>query len=612
MAKGNELGRLIDLAQQLEYSGEAQARREVVERRLQMYYGRWNVQKQEGLNYVLDTMPRVVGDRAQDKLCAQPYTLTVRSDVSQLTVLDPMMAPDEIKAQNQDIAKAARDLADRKEAQLRGMSRLMEAQRGIDILRGLAYSASVCGFAGPLRLGFDESALAEKALPLHVQLLDPRSFLYMPDGGAGRGPRLVIYKRRAKRQILEYEGWDLTNNPKIDRIDPDTEVTIYDCWEKERTSKGLKLWHSIILDGGEITRDFLKERVDLYKLKGLSRIPYVFRAVRPGSFADDLYPYSGSAGFLDILSPNWEFRCKLLSWQAQMVQLNVDPPTAVFSRQPTEVDVITPGAQHQMDPGDNIEILTNPQARPEIGQAQQILDIQTQRGTFAATSFGEGSNQMSGLMTGRLQQSSEEALGSTRAALESAIADYFNLIAIFANVYLKGNNIVVPLRGTEAGLLDPEIFNGTEVMEVSIPGMTVMEQMQQGANARALSEPRSDGSKWASDETTRRMSGAFPYEAQETQAILRESWKVIELERVKRMQLEKEVQREEEIKDLKHKMQMQQQMMAAQQQQQGQPLAVDPAQAQQPEGVAASPLAESMPEPEFEWNPRQPQSGAAA
>ena len=664
MAESREdrLHRYLSMAQELENASANSARRRRIERREKMYRQDWAHPQNDGKRYLVDPMPFVTGTRAQDKICSQPYQLVCRSELPDVTPFVEMgMAPNDrdLQVMLQDAARGARKRADLIEANARGLLRKIESQQGVNVLRLLARNAAVPAYAGPLRIGFDPDAAAEAGvLPLFIQALDPRSYYEVPGTGAANGPKMVIYTRRARRATLESEGWGFSDKGQrtLDKLEPETQITIYDVWEKVRkpakrakatapaapldpemgvgeldsmgaalepadaplpdvpTGPTVELWHCIIADGGELNREFLKPPTDMAKSFGLTRIPYVYRPVRPSAFAMDEYPGHDATGFLDVYFANWEERCWLLSASLQLMDKAVNPPTVGKTREGVDVQADIPGAHHDIRPDESIELLLPRTPLDYVNQSWQLLEQLTQRGTFSAPSYGEGANSMSGLMTGRLQQAGEEALGSTIFAVESALADLFGILALMASIYLRDGSYVVPTRGLESAPLDAGLFAGTEIFEVKLPAMTPMELAQQAAIWMQLSAPRPDGSKFLSDSTAREQSRSIPYEHEEAEKIRGEQFSMVKLEAIKVGQVEAATAREESAKNMQaeavSQVNAERAAQASQQQMMEREVGVPQGAPPLPsDGRPDSPAQPTAPTPPPVWAPAQPMRG---
>lgn len=550
----------LEVAGHLESAHMPIARR--IEERERLYHTEWDMPREEGIEYVIDKTPEYVGDRARGKIVAQPYVLTCRTDLSDaLAGPDPELGANYDPAGLQEWQEAAklqaRKKADQIEATMRGIMAQIENQQGLSLDRMLSYNAVIDGYAGPVRVGYDELAASEKnyrCIPLTVQVLDPRSCFVIPDSGAGIGPRMVIYKKRAQKRALLHEGWDVVDDAKFLSVSLETEMTVYDCWEKVRVREGdgmvCQIWHCMIVSGGAEYNlsDFLKAPVDMTKARGIWRIPYVMRPVAPKPYTLAGFEDRQAKGFLDVLADNFDIRCKILSWQAQMVAQRVNPSTIQKTKQPVDVDLVTPGASNQIDIDEEIEI-PRMDTRPEIAQAWGMLEQLTQRGTFASATFGEGVNQQSGLMTGRLQEAGEEPLGDPRVAVEGALADVYSVVGMFAAVYLQEGSYKVRQGRNEVAPLDVSVLSGHEIYDVTLPGMSKAEQAQQAAIFKQLSEPRPDGSKFLSDETARELSGLVPYAHLEEGRITAEQDRTVDLEKIKDEIRTRNAMRAENVKD---------------------------------------------------------------
>ncbi len=630
------LARWVGIAQELENAHGMTVK--WVDRREELYRANWQIPKgaDPNLEYVPDTTPQFVGDRAIDKLVAQPYSVTVRGDLTEAMSAevppDTALDPEGMTEYVEGLKLAARKQADKKEATARGLMELIERQQGWSIPRALSYNTAIDAYAGPLRVAYDEDAQYEGLIPIFVQVLDPRSCYIVPDNRAGQGPKLVVYKRQARKQDLLDEGWDLLNDAStaLGQLGLDHQMTVLDCWEKKRVREAARkggkpgkltcqVWHAIIVLGGDSAEGFLKEPSRMDR-RGITEIPYSCRPVRRKPWMGGPHDEDRAKGFLDVFDKNWEVRCKLLSWQAQLVHQAVNPPKVHKGKQSQEIDLVTPGATNTIDTDESIEVPAS-QARPEIAQAWGMLENLTERGTFSAASFGQGVNQLSGIMTGRLQEAGEEPLGSSREALEGALGDLYRLVVMFARAYLTRGDYTVPLGATEAGPLDVSLFNGKEIWQVKLPGLSRIEAAQMAANFKMLSEPRSDGSRWVSDSTTRELSGLVPYEHLEEDRIRAEAWRSIMLDKLRAAQLQRVMQREQNVKDQmaqgETQINLQRELASAQQNYQQQqlnqppPQGGPPPQGANPPGVPRTPVPspdqQGMP---MQHNPIQPQRGA--
>lgn len=565
---------------------------------------------------IVDIMPAVVCDRAVDKLCSMPPVLRCRSELVDVTQLPPevlqtvMSDPVQMEEAVQRLEKHQRDLADLKEAAVLGMVGRLERQQRQRLVRALSRNAVVDGFAGPVRWGFDPDATGELgALPFYFQVLDPRCYFELATIGAGFGPRLVIYKRMARRLDLDAEGWDVFGSGALDELAPDAIATVYDCWQrvrkaaKGRTKASFELWHAIILHGGADSgvTEWLKKPTDMAKL-GMHAIPYACVPVRQDPWVNEHYPEDREHAFIDPYIQNWPARCRMLSRQAELVAMAVEPTTITRAKSPVDVEVGR-GNNIQVDTDESVEIL-GLNANPTIAQAWQMVESETQRGTFAAASYGEGTNINSALQAGRLQEASEASLSAPRDSVQLCLEASFTIIGDLIAAFGKGKQFKVPGRGFSTAYLDPKDLHGDEVWEVTLPSMSRVEANQQAAAAKALSEPRSDGTKWVSDETAREMSGVMQNEHQETSRLEGEAMRKLEQVTVPEARIQAQVQTENKMNEARAQMAMQQE----QQQQLGVPQAP---QGPPPPGVANSPQAASQPDPgQLQHDPRQPVAGA--
>lgn len=605
----DKLTRYVDLATRLEMSAEVQARVQKIERREQLYHLDWATARKEGLLYALDTGPMSVGDHLMAKLTTRPFSLRCRSDIASAmadwqaqNILASIM-PEDFSADAEQIKKLARDRADRVELAMFGLINAMEDQQGERLQRGIARNALV-GFAGPVRILFDETAASEpNAVALRFQVLDPRSLFVVRDAGAGVGPAKLVYKRTATVADLTHEGWNL--DLKTDDFNPDERVTIWDAWEKERSRTSLKLWHCIIADGGPFRQEFLKKPVDMAKARNLTRIPYAFRPVAPASYRHENYPGDSSHSMLDIFDPNWELSNLTLSFMAQMMQLAVDPPKVQSVYSPVEANFSIPGSDTIVQPGETVSVPRREFAEQNMSLVKEVIDTGTQRGSFPAASFGESGGAQSALMTGRLQGAGEVKLGDTKVAMQDCIADVCAIVAMLCPIYLKDKPLSIAM-GPSIGLLDAQMFNGTERFECTISDMTALEEAQTAANWKQLSEPDAGGGRFISRETGREKSTVIAWDHTENERILREQEREIDMEARKKMAQDMEAQAVSEV----NAQRAAQAEMAQMQQSMGQPQPQQPDPAQQAQGVPQTPVEGNAPMQQAEgFDPAQFQPG---
>lgn len=602
-SRTDQLDRYLKLAAELENSAEVRARVDKINMRQRLYHTEWPIERSPNVHYQEDPTPKIVAERAMAKLMAQPPVFECVQDLKQLEVersADAMLdavAPGADQQQLRELKRMARVRADRVETTVGQLLKRIEFQQKRSLLQALDWSACITGFAGPIRWMYSPEASAEAGcVPLCWQSLDPRSY-FQVDDPYGVGPRLVIYKRRATRGQLEREGWPV-HGTKLETLELDAQVTIFDVWEKVRKEKGrkgsgeyeLELWHSIIADGlnkdgsESYHREFLKKPVNM-AARGLTWIPYIFRPVMPASFIHESYPGDTSICFLDVLEITHGTSSYMMSYLVQQMALAVNPPVLATTHAPTDADVVSPGAVNHVLPGEKIEIMDNPWAGRAIDQTFEVVQGHQQKGTFAAASYGEGARQMSGLMTGRLQQASEVALDPTRETVAAAYGDCLSALSMLAAVYQ----------------VEP-ILTGTELYVCRLPGLSKIEQAQQASNARALAEPFPDGQRFLSVETARALAEIVQDEHEESMRELRERGRNVYMERVKEQQLQMVGQAVGQVNAQREAMAAMQGQQASLGMAQPEPMGPDT-------GVAQSPLVEQMPEPEDEWAPMQYQPG---
>lgn len=593
------------------------ARNDKINEREQIYHKDWKGgpdENDENVERVVDIMPAVVCDRAVDKITSMPAVLRCRSELNDLESLPPevlqmvMNSPEAMEDAIQKLEKRSRDLADLKESTVLGLIQRLERQQRQRLVRPIARNAVVDGFAGPVRWGYDENCSEELgSLPFYFQVLDPRCYYELQSVGSGFGPRFSVYKREASRLALDAEGWDVFGSGVLDELAPDAIATVYDCWQRVRKpGKGkptFELWHCIILHGGagEQLTEFLKKPTNMAKL-GMNAIPYVCVPVREDPYANANYPGEREHAFIDPYLQNWPARCRLLSRQAELVAMAVEPTTVTRSKGPVDVEVGR-GANIQVDTDESVEVLRL-NADPTIAQAWNMVESQTQRGTFAAASYGEGTNINSALQAGRLQEASEGSLAAPRDAVQLALECSVTILTDLMRAFGKRRQFKVPGRGFSTALLDPKGLSGEEIWEVQLPSMSRVEANQQAAAAKALSEPRQDGTKWIADETSREMSGVLQNEHQESSRLEGEMRRKIEMVDVPASQLQNQAAIENKMNEARAQMAFQQEA----QQQAGAPQAPE---APSGPGVAMSPQQEGPPPVGMvQHDPRQPVAGA--
>lgn len=605
-AQRDRLTRYINLAAELESSSAVQQRSRDVDAREQIYWHdwRWRPPKDSEIQRVVDTTPETVADRAISKLTSMEPAVVLRSDLMPEAITGSLFAAHGGQDASEFAkAKAARKrLDDTIENTIWQLLTRMDRQRNQNIIHATVRGGVVTGYAGPIRVCYDEDAALEPgSVPLYAQSLDPRCYLEIPGYGAGTGPRLVIYKRQASRQVLQREGWDLGRSD-AGKAEPEAGITVFDVWEKESTGGMLKLWHSIIADGGqEYSREFVKKPVDMHAARGIWRIPYVFVPTRPANYVHDSYPQGIGKGFLDVLVPNYQARCFLLTAMSGLVQKALDPPRVVFSNQSVDLNARDPGAQTDLDPTDKVQLLNDSAANREITTLAGSLEHLTQRGTFSAAVYGEGAEALSGIMTGRLQSAGSETIVAEQQACERALGDLLGIIAMFANAYhLPG-------------------FTGNEIFEVKLPGMTRGEQAQLASAYKNLSDPRPDGSRFISDDSARELAMILPGDHEEADKIRNEQWDALEKERIKEEIAKRAQAREQNILDMQAQAKAQagpdpnaQRALASEQQDfLTREMGMDPNSFQQPPALNGNaPMPIGTPQqalPQMQWNPAQPE-----